>query len=1090
MSAPRHAFRDGAAGQFVPVGIPLGDKGVDLRGNPRFRTSDALSELVNARFTDEGLIERRLPSFGTRLKDQSLGSSTTGATATEGNSWAYGAGSTFTEFFDPGGGGGLALPSIAATSAHHRKGSGVLDNEGVISAWTGDRFLQYDGRGRRMLGTNEPADLLGAGIRAWLPSTFVREFCHGPDEGTEVGNWEAVLGLTTYMTLHVLEDLLVARVYSRETNTLISQSPRASTDTGAPSNFKGVFSDGRYVIYWIDDAGGAGESLFTTSTPEAAPLNWDAATNLGEIDDYDVVYVNDRYHLLVVKDDTAAPREIRGIYYQGKEERDLPFPPNTVFATVEEPQANTLGLCATVAPNGDIALGWRASTNDFRGRVYSAAGTALAASVQLANVSVANASLSAGWLPTASGNQEFLAWLTTSAGVLVKKWELATAPSLLYTFNTSFVASRAFRVGDAHFCWIHAQPEGSGLQNAYYLIGYRDFDLRPHAVAYRGDTFTAPDRLTSVLPDPAEGTYGTVESATTRRWMCALGPEPAGTWDDQSLRYSALEMDFLPPLRWTKYGRAVYTAGSMVNTYDNQRVVEAGWHQHPEVVAATPQNNTGGAIGPGGDVRYRVYACWPNSKGELFRSQSLTSDAVTLAATDDEVDLEFTNIITTAKPQNEIFFEIYRTETNGTTFYLVGTLLGNHNQSASTETFTDTVTDAVIVNRPIDPHNPLPNQPNELEEAGALPCEWIHAHGDRVWGGGGFIPPGMVQHSKLKEEGEGAGWNPLVGLITIDGDGGRLTSASSMSTALLLFERDAVHDLRGGGPDNLGLGAFPNSNRLPTTDGAVTHEGTAECDLGVVYWSETGPRLMSTGYQPMEIGMPVEPLAKTVIPTGVVVIPGRREARWYCSDNRGFLLDYSGSAPRWGTIWGPQIAGATTRVTDGRVFTVSADGWLYEEDEEGQGDGGLPFEFSFATAELRPSELAAGNNSVIRTGFLGERRGPCVLRSRLYYNGAANWEEEWAWTPEDDLGEMPVSDFDELVQDILLGDPVPAEDDVLKFVRRPRRHHCSSFRVRMSDGGSLGDTMAPHEILLELGQLPGLTQGEQRTFSDEHFTGG
>lgn len=59
MSTPRRSTEESTGTTLVPVGIPLGTVGLDLRVNPRDRSRNGLSVLLNASFRDERVLGRR-----------------------------------------------------------------------------------------------------------------------------------------------------------------------------------------------------------------------------------------------------------------------------------------------------------------------------------------------------------------------------------------------------------------------------------------------------------------------------------------------------------------------------------------------------------------------------------------------------------------------------------------------------------------------------------------------------------------------------------------------------------------------------------------------------------------------------------------------------------------------------------------------------------------------------------------------------------------------------------------------------------------------------------------------------------------------
>src|SRR4026209_1145735 len=117
------------------VGLPLGTAGLDLRqpADPR-----ALSKLINARFRDERLIERRNGYLGQRVQDasafpQELDEDDVGISVPmEATGWIYGHGQLIPQ--NPS-----TLQTDLLPIARQARGGFEYDCSKIV--WTGDRLL-------------------------------------------------------------------------------------------------------------------------------------------------------------------------------------------------------------------------------------------------------------------------------------------------------------------------------------------------------------------------------------------------------------------------------------------------------------------------------------------------------------------------------------------------------------------------------------------------------------------------------------------------------------------------------------------------------------------------------------------------------------------------------------------------------------------------------------------------------------------------------------------------------------------------------------------------------------------------------------
>jgi len=121
---------DSSGVTWVPVPLPLGDRGLDLRrpGEP-----GTLTELLNAKFLDAKTVTRRDGHTGKLIQDYSAFRQDKRTT----NEWVYGHGTRLIIAGTTGAG------ELYENARHpiHKRGGGTFEYNDTDVVWTGDRLL-------------------------------------------------------------------------------------------------------------------------------------------------------------------------------------------------------------------------------------------------------------------------------------------------------------------------------------------------------------------------------------------------------------------------------------------------------------------------------------------------------------------------------------------------------------------------------------------------------------------------------------------------------------------------------------------------------------------------------------------------------------------------------------------------------------------------------------------------------------------------------------------------------------------------------------------------------------------------------------
>lgn len=1041
------------------AGLRLGAAGMDLR---RPAEPGTFSDLTNARFVDERTTGRRDGHLGRGLRDGAdfpdVGSQSAGE-------WIYGHGHQLVFGVGTGARERHHYPIHLRGAATFRLGTDVV--------WTGDRLLIPREGGHPALGASEfwwrgdPDEAPSGtrfpwGIPAYLP--VMTDSTPPSDLGRKLVETCLTSTLRVYASIdnegiYSTGGPLVLHVLDRETGSLIDRT--VVTAAGNAMAVKLVASGETPLCVIIDENNDISYSSWTGIAWTPIEVH---DTNVRLMD------VSLTSGGALVAWATFADGEIRVCQFLAGEPVDLNHTTGHILPTTHAADLTDGHMSMAVGPDGVIGVVWRSAANGVRIGLWTQAGVSIVEDELSADPLDGNTlSLTARRLKGSGGSTLWVAHLGNENARRVDTYTYHSqeGPGLANSRWNTEIASKGFLVGDEVFIWLRSRNAGTlfllpGTAALPPVAAYADREEAPvrRAVYNEADFTEAYCPTPLVTPDPLDPHVYT--------WV-----RPYDNGDQPTGGTRAGDIDFLPTLSVAAFGRSVYLSGSAVKNWDGERLSDAGFHDYP-VIVGTPVGATNGALTALGVYYFRVYPVRYNAKGERFQGAALTSDAVTLVGGENSIGFYIRTLPSVST--DDVVFEIYRTEAGGTTFYLDDTIANDFAAVGGVIAYESVQSDASLRTQLADPHSTGVGNPAELEEFGPLGCSILVSARDRLWGAGGQVPPGVVQFSKLKEAGEGAGFDALAGYQDIDTEARPITSIAAFNDATIIFQRDRVNVLGGPGPNNLGGGGF-DVPQLVLAGGAVTHAGTALTQEGIAYWGAEGPLLLTNGYQVLNIAAPVRPLTSTMTPSAVRVDVSAQEVVWYTSGGGAMLWSYSAGS-RWARWTGVPVAGV------GDELLVTPSGRLLEPSPDAYGDDGVPFEFGGTTGALRPADLFSGSNVLGSVGLAGAYEGAHDLRFRLYYNGSPAWREQWIWDPNADNGG--------LVAGTSLADLTAAEIDALpnrdrsgQYVvhRRVDRQNFHHFAVRFSDIASLRPTYTPYELSFEMGVKPRLGRIARQTFN-------
>lgn len=750
--------------------------------------------------------------------------------------------------------------------------------------------------------------------------------------------------------------------------------------------------------------------------------------------------------------------------------------------------------------SGDMALFYRRNGTQCYGRIYDAAGQNPGPNALLytgySGTSIQQLTVAAYYLPDeVTSEAVFQAYVDEENAGSAAIPRLYTTRFSRSTTDAGFtraymrLASHAFRVGAIPFVLVRSKQlyDGSGslLQQAYYIM---DPDLLPAGKFERG-TAAAP-----TLPQyglPGVNYYEGQGERNRTRWhgifvyRTRVDSVNNDQFDEESLKF--FELDFIPRLRWAQYGRCTYLAGAQLSVYDGRVVVEQGFHEAPEFVAAI--NSGTGGLTVGGKYRYKARWAYKNAQGEEVLSPAIISKEVTSVGT--ALSVRYTTLPFTRK--EGAYLLIYRNENNGTQWYLVSSRdpasanCPKNSLTADIVIFQDGMSDLDLLSKEKDV-----GDSGELEPFSAPASEIVMSGRDRLWLAGGELAPGDIMPSKLYVQGLAAAFNDQL-LASIDRDIDPVTGFAFMGVSTLVFKRDRIYAMEQDGPNNLLAGGFDVPRIISADAGAIGPESITLTTPGVVFQSKAGFKMLATNYQVVDIGEPVRPRAEGADVVAHLMVPTDDEVRFYTLDAECFVFNYQNG--EWAIWTNLNCAGVAQNPTNGYAILGKLTGHAWEERNDQVTDAGYGIQFVFRTAWIHRGLQNFAR--LRRMELLGDKKGDHILRVRVFYDDKDFPEDEFTWDPNDDLNTSwwGASTFFDgggwglgVWGDVLLDDtfiPVGhtnARSSVYQLRRRVKRQKCSRFSIEVSDQGHTSRGPAYTELALELGQKGGLTRLPARTF--------
>jgi hypothetical protein len=422
--------------------------------------------------------------------------------------------------------------------------------------------------------------------------------------------------------------------------------------------------------------------------------------------------------------------------------------------------------------------------------------------------------------------------------------------------------------------------------------------------------------------------------------------------------------------------------------YDGINLVESGFWLYPEGIVATVFPNSGSVpvVPPSGvqnsaQVFYQITYEWVDAAGNSHYSApsfvvggatGLTvfpGSAITLVIPTLQVTL-----------RQNVTIGIYRAAMNtASPMYRVASI--PNNPALQTITYTDAAADSTIEGQPFL-YAPADGS-GEVENSTPPSMNSLVVTKNRAFGLSAENPY-QLWYSKPLVPGREVQWSDVF-TIQVEWAGGPCVALGYVDQYALIFKRDRIYFLPGDGPDATGLnGSFSALQTISVSGGCSNPQSIVSTADGCWFLSPLGLAFIAKGsltpnYQ---IGLPVQPLARSLTITGGQVVPDLNYVRWTSKEGTSLVFDYV--LQQWHTD--TNYAAVSTAVWQNSFVRLQTNGQVYYEDTTRYDDNGEPVIALIETSYIKPSSLTQGYGAVWYASILGTYYSSHTLLAAVEYD--------------------------------------------------------------------------------------------------------
>lgn len=475
----------------------------------------------------------------------------------------------------------------------------------------------------------------------------------------------------------------------------------------------------------------------------------------------------------------------------------------------------------------------------------------------------------------------------------------------------------------------------------------------------------------------------------------------------------------------------LHIAGGILKMYDGDAVVEHNFLETPPMPVFVSETGTG-AVLPNGTYQYIAVYKWADKWGQIHRSTTSLPLTYTVAAGPQKPTISVNTLTLTQK--TNVIIEVYRTEVNGTIFYLHSYNYADvikNDPTVESITFTDTMSDAELINNEI-----LYTTGGVLDNVAANSSKFVVTYKGRLFT---LMSDGYtLQYTKARNQNEPAEFASEF-QINLDARGGVGTTLAAMDDNLIIFKKQALFAMNGQGPNNLGENDDYRPPTLITSDaGCIDANSVVVTPVGLMFKSSKGIYLLDRNLQVSYIGAPVAVYNNLTI-TSATLLPKNNEIRFTTDSERQLVYDYY--ERKWGTD--TNINAADSVLFDDLYHYIRTDGEVMQETPGLYSDNGSYISCKVTSSWLSLAGLQ-GFERFYQLMVLGAYKSKHVLKVKFAYDYNPSWTAE-ATVNASELSTPAYGDG--YYGSNVYGNTFP----LYQFRIFPNRQKCESFKFSISD---------------------------------------
>jgi hypothetical protein len=471
----------------------------------------------------------------------------------------------------------------------------------------------------------------------------------------------------------------------------------------------------------------------------------------------------------------------------------------------------------------------------------------------------------------------------------------------------------------------------------------------------------------------------------------------------------------------------------------------------PATVTLT--SGAGGSLSPGSYLYLAVYS-WMDNFGNVHRSGVDTGDAIAFAAAlNDRVSVKIPSLFVTDK--SDVSIEIYRTQANGTEFYLVGYAI---NDTSNIYTYyVDTMSDADLADNEL-----IYIAGGVLSNDSIATCKCMTVHDNRLVIGG-IEGSDKVFYTKEKTDGEGIGPSDFLSVNT-GAKGGDIVALRSFGDVVIVLKETCVGVISGQYATDSGVDVSLKYDLVTEELGCVSKNAIVEIDKGLVFQSERGLCMVGRDLQVAFVGAPVENLRGFTL-RSASLITDLQSVVFIGDEGPAICMNYGKNA--WTTF--PQQLGLASVHVGTDYYFLTLDDRILKRSSTTFTSGGRPVITKIRTPWYQLGGIG-GFERLYAAYLQGKVLGEHGFKINVYYDHEEAPRETLVWASGqlqvfgEDVGVWGQMDFDlhRVLQQIRL---------------QPRFQKCTAVSIEVEewypDGYSPENSVTWYGIRLEIGMKRG-----------------